>query len=367
MRIGIEAWAAAEVPAGRGRYLREILRHLAPLATDHGHELVLYAREPWHDEALAEHSACWALRAGGGPRWLASVARAAARDCDVLLAPTSYALCALSPVPAVGVVFDLVAFDRSLSAPRGALFERLTLPAAAGRARALLCISQATRAELVARFPAAASRAIVTPLAADAAFAAAAPDPAVAARHGLDRRYVLSTATLEPRKNLSRLIEAFAALDPALRERFELVLVGGRGWRTEALDATLTRHAALVRTLGFVDDADLPALYAGADLVAYPSLEEGFGLPVLEAMAAGAPVLTSDRSSLPEVGGDAAFYVDPTSVDRIRAGLATLLADPERRAALAAAGRVRAREFSWEATARGTLGALERAAASEGL
>lgn len=362
MRIGIEAWAAAEVPAGRGRYLRELLRHLAPLAGRH--ELVLYGREPWADPALAAHPACrWALRPGAGPRWLTAVARAAARDCDVLLAPTSYALCALSPVPAVGVVFDLVAFDRTLSAPRGALLERLTLPAAARRARALLCISRATRDALVRRFPAAAPRAVVTPLAADAAFATAAPDPAVAARHGLERPYVLSTATLEPRKNLPRLVEAFAGLDPALRDRFELVLVGGRGWRTQALDAALARHAALVRALGFVDDAELPSVYAGADLVAYPSLEEGFGLPVLEAMAAGAPVLTSDRSSLPEVGGDAAFYVDPTSVASIRAGLAALLADPGRRAALAAAGRERARRFSWEATARATLAALRRAAA----
>jgi glycosyltransferase involved in cell wall biosynthesis len=114
-----------------------------------------------------------------------------------------------------------------------------------------------------------------------------------------------------------------------------------------------------VRLLGFVPDADLPAVYAGAAVVAYPSLEEGFGLPVLEAMAAGAPVLTSNRSSLPEVGGDAACYVDPTSIAAIRDGLAALLTDPGRRVAMAVAGRNRAAQFSWTATARATLDALE--------
>jgi glycosyltransferase involved in cell wall biosynthesis len=360
MRIGIEAWAAGEVPAGRGRYLRELLRHLAPLAS--AHELVLYGHEAWADPALAAHPRCrWALRSGTGPRWLTAVARAAARDCDVLLAPTSYALCAAAPVPSVGVVFDLVAFDRRLSAPRGAMLERATLPLAVRRARSLLCISEATRAALVRRFPAAAPRAIVTPLAADAAFAAAAPEPEVARRHGLERPYVLSAATLEPRKNLPRLIEAFAGLEPGLRDRFDLVLVGGRGWRTDALDSSLARHAEFVRPLGFVPDAELPAVYAGAALVAYPSLEEGFGLPVLEAMAAGAPVLTSDRSSMPEVGGDAAYYVDPTSVESIRDGLAALLADPGRRVEMAVAGRERAARFSWTATARISLDALEAA------
>jgi alpha-1,3-rhamnosyl/mannosyltransferase len=171
-------------------------------------------------------------------------------------------------------------------------------------------------------------------------------------------------ATLEPRKNLPRLIEAFAGLPPELRERFELVMVGARGWALGALDSSLARHADSVRALGFVADDDLPAVYAGASLVAYPSLGEGFGLPVLEAMAAGAPVLTSDRSSLPEVGGDAARYVDPTDVRSIRAGLAALLSDPAALGAMREAGRLQAARFGWDITARATLAALERARAT---
>jgi glycosyltransferase involved in cell wall biosynthesis len=353
MRIAVEAWAAQEVPAGRGRYVRELLRAIRALDPE-DLELVLLCREPWPGLDLGPRMR-WRPVPGTGPVWTARAARVARAEADVLLATTSYALPALAPLPSVVVVYDFVAFDRALSPPAGSLLERLTLPPAVRRGRAFACISGATRDELVRRFPKAAGRAHVTLLAADDHFARAAPDPAVAARHGIDRPYVLSAATLEPRKNLPRLIEAFAALPPQLRDAHQLVLVGSRGWQTADLDASLERHRHLVHALGYVPDDELATLYAGAAVVAYVSLNEGFGLPVLEGMAAGAPVLTSDRSSMPEVGGDAAAYADPTSVASIRDALAALLTDPERRAALAAAGRVRAQGFSWERTARETL------------
>jgi alpha-1,3-rhamnosyl/mannosyltransferase len=143
------------------------------------------------------------------------------------------------------------------------------------------------------------------------------------------------------------------------------VLAGARGWQEDETFAAVRRHADRVRTLGYVEDADLQALYRCASVFAFPSLGEGFGLPVLEAMAAGTAVLTSDRSSLPEVGGDAARYVDPLDVEAIRAGLAALLRDPAERARLAARGRARAEEFSWARTARETLAVLEAAAVGQ--
>jgi glycosyltransferase involved in cell wall biosynthesis len=222
------------------------------------------------------------------------------------------------------------------------------------------------RAARAARFPAAERLAEVTLLAADGHFATALPDAAAAARHGIEQPYVLSAATLEPRKNLSRLIEAFAALPPALRDGHELVLVGSRGWHSAELDASVEQHRHLVHALGFVSDKDLASLYAGAKVVAYVSLSEGFGLPVLEAMAAGAPVLTSDRSSMPEVGGDAVAYADPTSVDGIRDALAALLGDAHARAAFSAAGRARAATFSWATTARQTLALVRDVAGAAG-
>ena len=150
MRIAVEAWAAAEVPAGRGRYVREVLRALAALDTPH--EWILLCREPWEDLPGMR----WRPVRGRGPLWQAAAGVTASREADLLFATTSYALCGLVTVPSVAVVYDFVAFDRSYGAPRGSQLERLTLPLAVRRARELLCISEATRRELVARHPAAA-------------------------------------------------------------------------------------------------------------------------------------------------------------------------------------------------------------------
>jgi alpha-1,3-rhamnosyl/mannosyltransferase len=166
------------------------------------------------------------------------------------------------------------------------------------------------------------------------------------------------TGTLEPRKNIVRAVEAFAGLPVLLRDRYELVLAGARGWGTEQIDAAVAQRAEYVRVLGHVDEDDLPGLLAGAELFLYPSLREGFGLPVLEAMAAGTAVVTSSISSLPEVGGDAARYADPYNVEAIRVEVSKLLRDDAARTLLAARGRERARHFDWGRTARETLALL---------
>jgi glycosyltransferase involved in cell wall biosynthesis len=359
LRIGIDARAAAEVPAGRGRYVRELLRQLASI--DCAHTFLLYARTPWHDPALEGGARLsWRIVPAGEPQWSALAALRASRECDAVLATNSYLLAALSRVPAVATVYDLTPFRDDITLPRGARFERLTLPLAVRRAASLAAISRATRDDLVRRFPRAAAKTRVVELAADPVFAA--DGPPVAPRYGLDRPYVLALGTLEPRKNLPRLIEAFAGLPSDLRADHELVLVGGSGWATGEIDAAIARHRELVRPLGHVPEADLPGLYREASVFAYPSLFEGFGLPVLEAMTAGSAVVTSNLSSLPEVGGDAVRYVDPYDVDSIRTALEALLRDPSERGRLAAKGRERARRFSWDRTARETLALLEAAA-----
>jgi glycosyltransferase involved in cell wall biosynthesis len=338
VRIAIDARAAVEVPAGRGRYVRELLVALARDGADH--EYVLLARRPW-GEFGADPRFRWMLRDIRDPLW-ALWAAGAARGCDGALATNSYLMC-VTPVPSVVTVYDLVAFERELGAPAGSAAERLTLPLAVRRAHALACISQATRDALVERFPHAAVRAHVVPLGVEARFFADDEAARDASAHlGLDRPYVLMTGTLEPRKNVARAVAAFAGLPLALRERYELVLAGPRGWKTEEIDA----------------EEELPGLYAGADVFVYPSLREGFGLPVLEAMAAGTAVVTSNVSSLPEVGGDAARYADPYDVASIRAQIEELLCDDAERAQLAARARDRARGFSWMETARETLALL---------
>jgi alpha-1,3-rhamnosyl/mannosyltransferase len=161
--------------------------------------------------------------------------------------------------------------------------------------------------------------------------------------------YSLCVATIEPRKNVDRLLSAYEALPPALRRRFPLVLAGAAGWRSAETHARIVRAQSedWLRYLGFVSQDELPRLYAGARLFVYPSLYEGFGLPVLEAMASGTPVITSNVSSLPEVVGGAARLVEPQDVDSIRAALEDVLQDDDWRGAASAAGLVRAASFTW--------------------
>ena len=169
----------------------------------------------------------------------------------------------------------------------------------------------------------------------------------------LARPYLLSVGTIEPRKNIDRLLAAWSALRKDLREEFDLVVAGPVGWATEATKAALQRGGN-VRYLGYVSQSDIAGLTAGATLLAYPSLYEGFGFPVAQAMASGVPVVTSNVSALPEVAGDAAEYADPRSEDSIRQALEKVLESEELRRQLGCRGRKRAENYRWEVSARKT-------------
>jgi glycosyltransferase involved in cell wall biosynthesis len=177
-------------------------------------------------------------------------------------------------------------------------------------------------------------------------------------RYALPERYILFVGTLEPRKNVNTLLQAFAQLiADRPRDGLHLVIAGGQGWGGEDHRATVERLGIrqYVRFTGFVADDDLPDLYRGAQVFVYPSLYEGFGLPVLEAMASGVPVITSNRSSLPEVAGDAALLVDPTQAEALAAAMSALLHDDALRQALRAKGLARAATFTWEVVAQRTV------------
>jgi alpha-1,3-rhamnosyl/mannosyltransferase len=174
--------------------------------------------------------------------------------------------------------------------------------------------------------------------------------------------YLLTVGTIEPRKNLAHALEAYALLPPALRERFPLVVAGAKGWRSGAMEARLRQLAdrRQIRFLGHVPASDLPSLYAGAAAFVFPSLYEGFGLPPLEAMASGVPVLVSDRTSLPEVVGEAGVKLDPERADRTADVLSALLSNAADQQRLRTAGIDRARGFTWATCAARTLAAYLR-------
>ncbi|HMP42290.1 MAG TPA: glycosyltransferase family 1 protein [Roseiflexaceae bacterium] len=235
------------------------------------------------------------------------------------------------------------------------------------RATRLIAVSHATRDDLVRFLGIDPARIRVVYEAADPSFSpsrGARLDDALA-RYGLrPGGYLLSVGTLEPRKNYIRLIEAYARLQTRHPDVPPLVIAGGQGWHFADILAAPERAgvAGRVRFLGRVADEDLPLIYAGATLFVYPSLYEGFGLPILEALACGVPVVAANTSSIPEVIGDAGLLCEPYDVTSITAALERLLADPHLAARLRAAGPPHARRFSWERAARETLAVYAEAA-----
>jgi glycosyltransferase involved in cell wall biosynthesis len=177
------------------------------------------------------------------------------------------------------------------------------------------------------------------------------------------RPYVLFVGTIEPRKNVSRLLDAWTSLKPDILSEYELVLAGPRGWGSEDVFARLAAGVKSVRYLGYVPESALPGLTAGATAFVYPSLYEGFGFPVAQAMAARVPVLTSATSCLPEIAAGGALLADPLSAGGIAASLERLLTSPTLRAELAAGGRRRAEHYRWERCAAQSLEFFARAAA----
>jgi glycosyltransferase involved in cell wall biosynthesis len=320
MRVGIDVSALALTRAGTARHIRGLLPHLE--------------REP----ALELVRLAW----GGGGRatavardlyWYLGALPRRARALDVLHCPTFRAPLR-SPVPLVVTVHDLAVLRHPRAFNRWArTYGRVFVPRVARAADRVIAVSEFTRRELVDLAGVDESRVRVIPNAADAAFAPEGP--------AAEGDYVLAVGTLEPRKNLRRLGQAMRGLD------LELRIVGARGWRQSDVDVQLHRF----RWLGRVSDETLASLYRGARVVAYPSIYEGFGIPVLEAMACGAPVVTSDRGALAEVADGAAVLVDPFDPGAIRAGIEEAV---RRADELRAAGLERARAFTWEAAARAT-------------
>ncbi|HEY8203887.1 MAG TPA: glycosyltransferase family 1 protein [Pyrinomonadaceae bacterium] len=274
-----------------------------------------------------------------------------------------------APCPVVATIHDLSfehlpeTFNR-----RSRTQLRVTVRRTARNAAQILTLSEFSRRDIIETYKIDPERVSVTPAAAPSHFAEVTDETElrrIRLTYGIKRDYILALGSIQPRKNLVRLINAFAALrnKRAGLTLPQLVLAGKRGWlEAETIRAAKQSDAGKdILFVGYVPETDLPALYSGALCFAYPSYFEGFGLPVVEAMLCGTPVIAGNRTSLPEVVGSAGVLVDPFDEAAIAEGLAELIENPDYRAQLRVKGFERAKTFSWKTTARLTLQAYERA------
>ncbi len=357
MRIGVDARPLTLPSTGIGRYTGEIARRLVASP----HDVYLYAHQPLVTEVPGARVRTGRVRHGqlGSlhaqlryPRWLR-------RDgVDVFFSPRHH-LPLLTSVPTVVTVHDLVWRKAPDSmATLGRTLERALMPPSLRKADAVIAVSSATRADLLEYMPALEGKLEVIP---EAAFT---PRQVPPPRRG---DYLLCVGTFEPRKNLPTVLKAYARLRDSGVTSHALVLAGNPGWKqdVDALVAGLDlgAHVTLVRS---ASQPALEELYGGCDFLVHAARYEGFGLPILEAMTFGKPVITSNVASMPEVAGDAALLVNPSSVEELADAMRQLIQDSTVYEQLAARARPQAAKFSWDEAAAATLRVIEAVADSAG-
>jgi glycosyltransferase involved in cell wall biosynthesis len=358
IRIGLDYTAALHQSAGIGRYTRELVQALAAASTEFDYRLFVADADKVARPALPGPNFSW-RPTRLTERWLARLwyrLRLPLRietwtgPLDLFHAPDFFLPPVRPGTRTLLTVHDL-SFVREPETVMPGMTRHLNtwVPHSARRADHVVAVSEATRRDLIELYQISATKITVLYHGISANFRRVEDAEKLAAvrhRYGLGQRpFILSVGTIQPRKNYRRLVQAFARLDESLA----LVIVGSKGWHYEDVFNEVARQGLTDRVhfLGFVADADLPALYSAASLFVYPSLYEGFGLPALEAMACGAPVVVSNQSALPEVVGEAGLLIDPRDVAAMAAAMARVVAEPELHRCLAQAGQLRAAGFTW--------------------
>ena len=353
MRVGIDARKLHDY--GIGTYVRNLLTELARQDDDAEYSLVCAPSDVETMRALGPRFRPCPVRAGNysvREQWAVPWALARAR-VDLFHAP-HYVVSPLTPVPFVVTIHDCIhlRFPQYLPNRAALYYARAMMSVSARRSRRVLTVSQASKDDILhyLRVPSDKVEVIHNALDTRLAGEPTAEDVArVRERFLLTAPFVLYTGNIKPHKNVDRLIEAFSILRQRWPEDVKLLIIGDEISKYPNLRRLVHRFQLHqhVRFLGFVPDATLAVLYRLAAVFVFPSLYEGFGLPPLEAMAAGAPVITSNVSSLPEVVGDAALLIDPMDAGAIASAMSRVLGDPRLREDLIRRGRERVKAFSW--------------------
>ncbi len=366
-RIAIDYTPAYEQGGGIGRYVRELVTALARHDHDTDYRLfVTGARKETLPPAPGPNF-MWRPTALS-PKWFARVWHRARVPLPVetftgrvnLYHATDFVLPPTLPGTRTLLTVHDLSFVRvpQTASPSLKRYLDVVVPRSVARADHVLADSQATKDDLIALYGVPESKVTVLLSGVDPRFQrdsdASAQLPVLRAKyHIAERPYIFSVGTVQPRKNYPRLIRALANLRTEGID-IGLVIAGGRGWLDDPIYSTIRGNglAQYVHLIGFADDDDLPALYNNATAFAFPSLYEGFGLPILEAFGCGTPVVTSNVSSLPEVAGDSALMVDPDDADALTDALRRVLEDTTLRERLILGGLARVREFSWDQAAQ---------------
>lgn len=363
MRIALDAIPLVAAKTGIGHYTDALSTWLARTHADHQYELVSpfeFAFETHNGQRPANLSKRFTpVRSIFRKWWLIGLPTLLQISPVDLFHGTNYCIPLWAPCPTIVTIHDLSLFTQastheSANVERG----RRRIPIMARRASRIIAPSEWTSREITAHLGIRRERIRVIYEAAREGMhplteAEAQP---VLDKYGIQRPYLLYVGTIEPRKNLLTLIQAYEEILKRTRHRPHLVLCGGRGWLYDEVFKLVEelRLSDMIKFTGYVPDVDLPALYSQAEIFVYPSLYEGFGLPPLEAMACGAPVVTSNTSSLPEVVGEAGLAVSPRDWRGLAGALIKLLDDAQLRAYYRRAGLERAGKFSWERAAHET-------------
>lgn len=359
MRLGVDGRElVCGVRTGIGRYLIEVLR----AATHQGWECLVYGDQTTELNGAAPGVLLRRLKRSHTQWWdQVTLPRGLLRDrVSVFLSPY-YKGPLWAPCPVVLTIHDL--FFIGYPGSHRPLYDRAMTDLAtlyARRAAAVIADSGYSKQAIVSRLRIEPSKVHVIPVALGSEFKPTASDQATLRKYGIEAPYLLYVGNFKPHKNVPRLLQAYAALPPALRERYHLVLAGGDVPRRPELDA-LVRCLGIggqVRFPGLIDDRDLPMVYSACSLFVLPSLEEGFGLPALEAMACGAPVAASNRAAIPEVVGAAALLFDPEDVSSMARAMTAILSDAGLSDDLTRRGIERAGEFPRECTTGRVLALL---------